>query len=164
MADVDDYQLPATILGVHPDEFYGAVGRVVCVCAVLEDQVTTLRHTLANARQGESTHEPISSQVRAARALSRTLSDHAGHAVEEFLDAVQSGFLRRNDLVHSSFPAQADGRLWGHRPTRVRTVKDATPDTVETSLEDLRAFIGQLSGLVRSFNGVHALATTGPRA
>src|SRR4051794_25713204 len=53
--DVDEYGLPAGILGRHPDKFYGSVGRVVCVCAVLEDKVTTLRHTLARAQQGQYT-------------------------------------------------------------------------------------------------------------
>jgi len=33
---VDEYNLPAGILGLHPDGFYGAIGRIVCVSAVLE--------------------------------------------------------------------------------------------------------------------------------
>ncbi len=46
---VDEYGLPVGVLCPHPNEFYCAIGRVVCVCAVLEDKVTTLRHTLERA-------------------------------------------------------------------------------------------------------------------
>lgn len=50
----DGYGLPQGVLGLHPDEFYGTIGRIVCVCAVLEEQITTLRHSLAGAEQGSS--------------------------------------------------------------------------------------------------------------
>jgi hypothetical protein len=161
VADVDEYRLPAGVLGRHPDEFYGALGRIVGVSAVLEDKVTILRHTLANAQQDEFTHEPVSSQIKAARTLCQGLPDHAASRIKEFLDAAQEAFVRRNDLVHSSFPAQPDGRVWGHRPTRARDVTDGTAATVETSIDDVRAFIAHLADLVESFNGVHALAATG---
>ncbi len=118
--DVDELGLPVAILGIHPDGFYGAIGRVVCVCAVLEEKVTALRHTLANAQQGEFTHEPVSAQINAARRLMQELPDQDAQEVGRFLDAAGAAFRHRNELVHSSFPAQPDGRIWGHRATRDR--------------------------------------------
>lgn len=159
MNGVDDYGLPADILGRQPDEFYGAIGRVVCVCAVLEDTVTTLRHTLAATQQGQYTQQQVSKQIDAARSLSQKLGDSALRTIRLFLDDVEVAFRRRNDLVHSSFPAQPDGRIWGHRPNRDRSVIDGTADYVETSINDLRAFIGELAELVRRFNQVHAMAS-----
>jgi hypothetical protein len=164
VTDVDAYMLPDGILGRHPEEFYGAIGRVVCVCAVLEGQITILRHTLANGPQGKFTHEPVSGQIRAARDLTKELKGDTARAIENFLQATEEGFARRNDLVHSAFPAQEDGRIWGHRPTRDRSVTDGSAVTVETSLDDLRLFVGHLAALVRSFNSIHALATTCARA
>lgn len=158
--DVDAYGLPTGILGRHPEEFYGVMGRVVCVCAVLEDQVTTLRHTLACVQQGMYTHQPISKQIETARSLSQDMPDWAAHVVTVFLDEVQAAFCLRNNLVHSSFPAQPDGRLWGHRPTRDRTVTDGSADTVETSIDELRRFLQHLVGLVTEFNNVHGVANT----
>jgi hypothetical protein len=158
MSGVDGYHLPHGILGRHPDEFYGAVGRVVCVCAVIEDQVTTLRHTLAGLSQGERTHEPVDRQIKVARSHLPVLDDSARLLVGQYLDAAAAAFRHRNELVHSSFPAQPDGRLWGHRPTRDRMVTDGRADTVETSLGELLEFIGRLAALVRSFNHVHAAA------
>lgn len=159
--DIDDYGLLTDILGRHPDEFYGAIGRVVCVCAVLEDKITTLRHTLARAQQGQYTRQLVTQQIDVARSLSRDLSGSAAQTVTAFLDAVEGAFRRRNDLVHSSFPAQPDGRLWGHRPTRDKSVIDGSADTVETSIEELHGFIRELAELVQRFNQVHAIADTG---
>jgi hypothetical protein len=156
---VDAYNLPIGVLGQHPDEFYGAIGRVVCVCAVLEDQVTTLRHTLAGANQGQFTQHPVKAQIDTARALALTLPQPAADVITAFLDEAAGAFSRRNDLAHSSFPAQPDGRIWGHRPARDRTVTDGRADTVETSVEEIREFIGTLSALVRRFSQVHALAS-----
>jgi hypothetical protein len=160
MTEVDDYGLPAGIVGRHPDEFYGAMGRIVCVCAVLEDKVTALRHTLARAPQGKYTQQPVSKQIDVARSFSRGLPDAAPKPISAFLDEVDDALRRRNDLIHSSFPAQPDGRLWGHRPTRDKSVTDGRADTVETSLEELHAFIIELAELVQRFNQVHALAGT----
>lgn len=154
----DAYGLPAGILGIHPDEFYGAIGRVVCVCAVLEDRVTTLRHTLAHAEQGKFTHQPVSTQIDVAERMTEALPELDGRQVRDFLTAARAAFQHRNDLVHSSFPAQPDGRIWGYRPTREKSVTDGTADTVETSLDNLRGFVVQLADLVNSFNQVHAVA------
>ena len=156
----DAYGLSSDILGPHPDEFYGAIGRVVCVCAVLEDKVTTLRHTLARADQGRFTHEPVGAQIKSARALSSGLPNPGPERINSFCDKVQAAFQHRNELVHSSFPAQPDGRLWGHRPARNRAVIDGSVDTVETTVEDLRVFILELVHLLNEFNEIHAIAGT----
>jgi hypothetical protein len=160
MTGVDEYGLPAGILGRHPDEFYGAIGRIVCVCAVLEDKTITLRHTLAGAQQGQHTHQPVSKQIDVARSLSHALPERAAQKVTAYLDQVDYAFRRRNELVHSSFPVQPDGRLWGHRPIRDKNVTDGSADTVVTSFGELREFICELAQLVQEFNGVHAIATT----
>lgn len=160
----DDYGLPASILGVHPDEFYGSIGRIVCVCAVLEHQVTALRHALANARQGQFTHQPVSTQIRVARDLAAGLPEHHAKEIVGFLDRADAAFQHRHELVHSSFPAQPDGGIWGHRPTRNKDVTDGTADTIQTTLEDLRAFIGKLANLVAEFTRVYAFASVRPYA
>lgn len=123
---------------------------------------TRSRHcvTLADAKQGQYTQQPVSKQIDVARSLSVRSPDPAMQAISPFLDEAESAFYRRNDLVHSSFPAQADGRLWGHRPTRDKSVVDGTADTVETSIGQLRAFIVELAELVKRFNQLQAIAST----
>jgi hypothetical protein len=154
--DVDDYNLPIGILGLHPEDFYGSVGRIVCVCAVLEQQLTAMRHALAHVEQGKYTHEPVSEQIKAARALSLVLPHPAGQHIRDFLSRVVEAFDRRNEVVHSAFPAQPDGRIWGHRPVRDKTVLDGRASFVETNLADLKAYIADLSKLVQDFNQVFA--------
>jgi hypothetical protein len=153
---VDGYNLPVGILGLHDEEFYGAVGRIVCVCAVLEQQLTTMRHSLAHAEQGRFTNEPVSAQIRDAQSLSEKLQQQAGDRVRSFLESANSAFERRNQIVHSAFPAQPGGSVWGHRPTRDKTIVDGSADTVETSVADLKAYVAELSGLVQDFAGVFA--------
>jgi hypothetical protein len=158
---VDEYGLPLGILGVHPNEFYGAIGRVVCLCAVLEDKVTTLRHTLERADQGSFTHQPVSKQISRARDLSRGLPEPGPETISVFCDNAQDVFSRRHDLVHSSFPAQPDGQIWGHRPVRDKGTTDGSAQTVETTLKELRAFINRIACLISDFNAVHGLASRG---
>ena len=159
--DVDEYGLPLGILGAHPNEFFSAIGRVVCVCAVLEEKVTTLRHTLERADQGSFTHQPVSKQIMRARDLSRRLPEPGPEKIGAFCDNATVAFDRRHELVHSSFPAQPDGRLWGYRPVRDKGTTDGSAQTVETTLEELCAFISELARLVRDFNAVHGLASRG---
>lgn len=154
----DEYGLPVGLLGPHADEFYSAIGRVVCVCAVLEEKVTALRHTLARPAQGRFAHEPVSAQIKAARALSNRLPEPGPERINWFCDKAEAALHHRNELVHSSFPAQPDGRLWGHRPARSKALTDGSADTVETTIGELRAYIGELASLVEVFNQVHALA------
>lgn len=140
----------------HPEDFYGAMGRMVCVSAVLEDQITSLRHALANAEQGRFTHQPVSEQIRIARTLTRDLPAPEADLVGAFLRDAEAAFATRNTLVHSSFPSQPSGKLWGHRPVRSKEVTDGTADCVETSVDEMRRFIGELVRLVQHFNQVFA--------
>jgi len=158
MSTTDRYGLSADVLGTHSDDFYGAVGRVVCVCAVLEDKVTSLRHTLEGVRQGVHTQQPVSKQIQVARERAGAMPDYS-RDVTQYLDDVEKAFRRRNEIAHSSFPAQEGGRLWGHRPARDKNILDGTADVIETTIDELRGFIGELSDLVRRFNDVHALVS-----
>ena len=126
------------------------------VCPVLEDKIATLRHTLEHAGQGCFTQEPVSKQISRARDLSRTIPEPGPEKIGVFCDNAEAAFARRNELVHSSFPAQPDGRLWGHwdKPTT-----DGSSQAVETTLEELCAFISKLARLIHELNTVFGLAS-----
>jgi hypothetical protein len=162
--NTDAYNLDLNVLGPHPDEFYGAVGRIVCASAVLEQQISAMRHALAQVQQGTYSHEQVSDHIRAARKFAKSLPDQDGQRVRAFLKRAERAFDKRNDVVHSAFPAQADGRIYGHRPIRDRAVTDGTSTPFETTMPELKEFIGRLSGLAREFNRVHALCSSRPPA
>jgi hypothetical protein len=154
---VDSYGLSSSVLGPHPDEFFGAIGRIVCVCAVLEQQLIALRHAMQNVEQGKFTHQPVGRQIEVARSLTGDLPTTHAASVTSYLDRASEAFAYRNVVVHSAFPAQAEGVIWGHRPTRSRDVTDGSADSVQTSLAELNKFIGGLSKLAEDFNGVFAV-------
>lgn len=144
------------ILGPHADVFFIAMGRIVCVSACLEEKLTALRHALASEHQGRFTQQAVSVQIVEARKLLGRLPISDAAAVSAYLDRVGDAFKKRNEYVHSSFPAQSDGRLWGHRPTRDKTIIDGTADTIDTSPEEMDMFILHLAGLVKDFNQIFA--------
>lgn len=154
--EYDEYNLSRRVLGTHPDEFYGAMGRIVCVCAILEDKVTALRIALARVKQGTFSHQPINQQIKAVRALLVDIPAPGRELTSSYLDRVDDAFGRRNDFVHSSFPAQASGQVFGHRMARDKTVTDGTAEVVSTTLDELKLFIGHLGDLVLEFNAIFA--------
>jgi hypothetical protein len=160
--EYDEFNLSRDILGTHPDEFYGAVGRIVCVCAVLEDKVMALRHSLTRVAQGTFTHEPISNQIKASRRLAADLPEPGRGIISSYLTRIADAVSERNELVHSSFPAQSSGQIFGYRMTRDKSVTDGTVDTVGTTLGELKMFIGQLGDLVLEFNAVMAYSAHRP--
>lgn len=157
---VDEFGLPTSILGRHPDEFYGAVGRIVCVSSVLEQQLSALRHSLAKAEQGAFTHQPVSGQIAVARDLVSQLPEDRRPPVLDFLDRSDQAVKRRNAVVHSAFPAQSAGQLLGHKPVRDHAIRDGSAEWTVTNMEEMRALVASLSRLVLDFNDVFALSQT----
>ena len=158
----DDFNLSERVLGPHPDEFYGAVGRIVCVCGVVEQQLSAMRHALGQIEHDKFNQQPASSQSKISRQLSHELPPEDGERVRQFLDRADLLLAKRNSIVHSSFPAQGDGRLWGHRSARNRAITDGSVETLVTTMPELKEFVAELSNLAEDFNQVFAVCT--PRA
>lgn len=107
---VDEYGLPLGVLGAHRNEFFSAIGRVVCVCAVLEAKVTTLRHTLERTGQGSFTNQPVSQQIIRVRDLSRRLPEPGPDRIGAFCDAPRPHSTAAMNLCTVlSRPNQMDG-------------------------------------------------------
>ena len=153
--DTDSYGLPSQIFGPHPDEFYGAVGRVALLSALLEQQLADIRHTLARARQGEYTHQPVSQQIEIATKLASSLPEERMTTVGGYLSRARAAVEQRNAVIHSIFPAQSSGELIGHRPVRDKTVLDGSASWTRIDFKGLRDLIGELAQLVLEFNSVH---------
>ena len=156
----DSFNLSDGVLGPHPDEFYGAVGRIVCVFAVIEQQLSAMRHTLEQVEQDKFTQQPASSQTKVARRLSNDLPAEDGDRVRQFLDRADLLLSKRNGIVHSSVPAQAGGRLWGHRSPRSKTNTGGRSEFVETTVAELKEFVSELSKLAEDFNQVYVVCTS----
>jgi hypothetical protein len=104
----DQYGVPDNMFGHVPEEFYGMVGRVVMVAAVLEmrlwDLATTLdgfdqqKHAGKSAKQLEEVCRPL-----LAGQQDPVLREQGDHLLVRVREALND----RNDVVHSLWPSPA---------------------------------------------------------
>ncbi len=148
----DRFGVPHSILGQHPDDFYGVIGRVACLSALLEYQVLTVYQTMTNSKQDQHRRLSASQLIEAARQESERIEDKGDRQVlSDYLRDVEAALQQRNDYIHSLWPAQQSMNLFGWRPSRAKddAFDPLKPnETVETTLEELATFILSLVDLI----------------
>lgn len=159
-SNVDSFGLLARVLGLHDEAFYGAVGRVACLAAVVEDQLRTTLQSLRRSGQHSFAGTPAGQLLRMLRKdvkASRGRTEER-ERVTVYLDRVAAALLARNELLHSLWPAQQDGRLFRHRlaPDGRRVAEDVASG-------DLTDLIAELADLTLGWNGIYAVACSWPR-
>lgn len=114
---VDEFGVPTGLLGVHPPEVWGAIGRTVALAALLEDRLVAMLQMLTMADQSSyattSTGKVIEMLRREAPA-----DDDAWSTWAEWLDEVEDAFVWRHHVAHNLWPAQPGDRFYGHRLDR----------------------------------------------
>ncbi|GAA3810799.1 hypothetical protein [Cellulomonas soli] len=159
--ECDAFDLPDVILGRNDEELYGALGRVACLAAVLEDQLRTLLQALHGVDASAYSRKPAGQLVAALRAGAEGLSCAAAERdlLRTYLDGAAAALVRRNDLLHSLWPAQPDGSAFRHRldPDGIRV-------TVRTSVSDVREVLRSLVGLVMGWPRLYAIVGASARA
>ena len=130
-----------------PSGFYPAVGRVVAVCALLENRAQSLTEILARLEQGTLTQKPIRF-LRDAATASVERIDFANQLmmvgpisprVNDFYAQVEEIMDRRNAVVHALWPAQSGEAQFGWRPGKVASDGEVrmTQDNTRAGLVDL---------------------------
>lgn len=134
MTTTDAFGVPEYVLGSHDDQFYGAVGRVACLAAVIEERLRVLLQTLRHANQAAFSKMPVGKVLVSLRSdTSRVAStDRECQIVTTYLGDASEAFQGRNDVLHSLWPAQDDGTWFRHRldPNGVRVAVRTGPDEV----------------------------------
>lgn len=133
-AEVDQFGVPQNVFGPLPDEFWGGLGRVIGLTALLEDQMRTLLEALALTPSGTHRKKGPTELVEALREELRAVEDSDWAAFSTYLEAAASKFEYRNHLAHNLWSAQPGGEAFGHRVNRRGTEGLSTT----TSLEELR--------------------------
>lgn len=107
------------------EEFFGLIGRVTMVAAVLENRLTVLVTELAGSQQ--STHAGKMSGELISEIGKELDKRPPGFKAEgtDLTDRLTIAFARRNEIVHSLWPNPSLTNAWGHR--LVRTRKQTTP-------------------------------------
>lgn len=114
---VDEFGVPVGLLGVHPPEAWGAIGRTVALAALLEDRLVAMLQMLTMSDQSAYATTGISKVIRRLR-NEAPVDDGGWSTWGAWLDRVEDAFVWRHHIAHNLWPAQPGGRFFGHRLDR----------------------------------------------
>ena len=151
VSGTDAYGVPLNIMGRHPEEFFSTLGRIVSLAAILENKILAFYQYLVGRSQTEQSELSVSRHVakslkelRRLKELGRLPQSEVELAEQWLLDA-RAMTRRRNDYVHSLWPAQGDGKLFGWRVLQrnggVVEFLELTPDDMRNDLNRLVALL-----------------------
>jgi hypothetical protein len=144
----DSFGIPDGMLGQHPEEFYGAVGRIVTLSALLEHGLQALVEKLKPTSQGSlSSVSALASEGR--KHLSRFGDPSQRARAENFFADVDEAIKARNDVTHDLWPAQPGGDLLGWRPSRNKVIGADRTQIKPTDMPALRSLIRTLVRLIQ---------------
>jgi hypothetical protein len=134
---IDEFGVPSNILGPHPEEFFSLLGRIVALAAALESNVRAFCECLGGLSQGALANASVKRVIAHGRKnFERLAAPDARTAAQDFLSRAEASILKRHIYVHSLWPAQGGGRLFGWKQPRR---KNATgTDTISTTLTEMR--------------------------
>ncbi len=143
----DEFGVPSSVTGDHPEKFYSMLGRIVSLAAILENKTLGFYQDLVGGSQDDFIELSISALIdRSLGELHRLPSADAAFA-EQWLIEAKVISCRRNDYVHSLWPAQGDGKLFGWRRRRMT---DETTKIVKLTMDDMYADLHRLVALLRT--------------
>jgi len=146
----DSFGIPDELLGPHPEEFYGAVGRIVTLSALLENGLLSLVEKLKSDPQGSLAKLPATDLVVEGRKHLSRFDDAAQRArAESFFADLDGALKQRNDVTHNVWPAQPGGDLFGWRPSRNKVIGGDRTQIKPTEMAALRSLIHTLVRLVQ---------------
>ncbi|MBZ5735140.1 hypothetical protein K8Z61_11605 [Nocardioides sp. TRM66260-LWL] len=160
---VDAFGVPDTLLGPLPDEFYGAVGRIICLSALLENKMLSLYQALTGSQQDEHTRLPLSELVnRCSAVVSAAGPSDTRDRMSTYLVLVDSATKDRNDYAHNLWPAQPDGQFFGWRPGRATRASDNEDQMTSKNFADLQGTIDLLVASLAEWPHCFALVSGTP--
>lgn len=151
MSGADAYGVPLNIMGRHPEEFFSMLGRIVSLAATLENKILSFYQYLVGRSQTEQSELSVSQHIaKSVKELQRLkelerLPQGEVELAEQWLLEAKAITRRRNDYVHSLWPAQGDGKLFGWR---VLQRKGGVAEFVELTQDDMRNDLNRLIALL----------------
>jgi hypothetical protein len=146
----DSFGIPDGMLGKHPEEFYGAVGRIVTLSALLENGLQALVEKLKPTSQGSLGKKSATDLVAEGRRHLPRFDDAAQRArAERFFADIDGALKERNDVAHDLWPAQPGGDLLGHRPSRQKVIGADRTQIKSTDMDAFRSLIKTLVRLIQ---------------
>jgi hypothetical protein len=143
----DAFGVPLNIAGRHPEEFYSMLGRIVSLAATLENKTLGFYQDLVGGTQDDFIELSISALIKNSLAELHRLPDADAQFARQWLTEARAISSRRNDYVHSLWPAQGNGKLFGWRSRRT---KDGTTKIVKLTMDDMQADLLRLVALLET--------------
>ncbi len=169
----DRYGVPNNMFGRLPEDFYGLIGRIVAISALVENKLGDLVATLSDTVQSTHAGEDSGRAIRNARrlllfpvAVRPGVPFTVAAQLNELVDRVEGAMRERNDIVHSVWPGASLERARGWR----RSPKNQRPNDVEwtkwyeTTELELVQFIASLANIVDELFDAHQRLEAYPRA
>jgi hypothetical protein len=143
----DEFGMPLGITGRHPERFYLMLGRIVSLAAILENKTLGFYQDLVGGTQDDFIELSISALIAKSVAELHRLPGADAEFARQWLSEAKAISSTRNDYVHSLWPAQGDGKLFG---CRRRRMKDGTTKIVKLTMDDMKADLTRLVALLES--------------
>jgi len=145
----DRFGVPENMFGPVPDDFYGLVGRIALVSALLEDKVMTMLYSLDTRPHPTYAGLPVSQIAPEIRKrLKRRAEVLGGNLVDEIdraLTASTTALDQRHALIHSLWPNPTMERAQGWRSKRMKGSEHGSEIIwTETNQEELQACLDEL--------------------
>lgn len=158
--NVDSFGVPDNFFGTHDEDFYGAIGRIAGLCALIENQTLVLFQTMMNLPQTTDTQLPASQLLdKAFKGLDSIDGDENKKILFQYFTDVKTTLRQRNDYIHNLWPKQPGDSLFGWRPNPDKETRAHQPHIVtQTNLGELKAFIVTLVEVVRCRDQVYGSA------
>lgn len=157
----DRFGIPGNTFGSVPEDFYGAVGRVVMLSALIENQFEFVVTTLDRRPESEYAGQPIGELRRRLDRIAenRELSQQLLDARAEIIDVL----AERNAIVHSLWPSPTMelARGWRTVVERMRGPSGEHVVWVEHDSKTLTALIERLLALHSTLRDLFATGELG---
>lgn len=136
---MDRWGVPHNMFGAIGEDFYGLVGRIVLVSALLENRLHVLFCALASAPEEERAGEPGTELAKACRDyLDRMAVERRPEALD-VLAGAESALRRRNEVSDSR-----EIRGWRQVPKRRRMDPARAVEWTSMHSEELPELLGDL--------------------
>jgi hypothetical protein len=141
--ETDQYGVPLNLLPKAPEEFYGRLGRIVHLAALLETRLYDLYCRLSGFPPEDRAGDRASAIIKACEELAGGLDDESMCAsVVEFLERARSALETRNAVVHSLWPTEGVG--WRYVGKKRRKDDGRMTATTGIATQDLRGVVTEL--------------------
>jgi hypothetical protein len=146
---LDDFGVPANTFGPVPDSFYGAIGRIAMLGALVESRFADVAGAVLGVPEADIAGWTVArsaEKLKAAHARREEAGQPFAVALTTACEDAVAVMWRRNDMIHSLWPSPdvygANG--WRNVPAKQRGDDGTHYKWTGTDLDQLRQLITEL--------------------